>query len=124
METAACASLGLVLFRVTPSALRTGLFVAKAGISVSFSAIYPWTSTLFPPSLRGLAMGACSAAGRVGGLLAPVLIDWLGKAHPALPLQAFAVAATLSAAVGGAMLGENYEARPPLRYFTAAHIGK
>ena len=41
----------LVLIPVTPHALQTGLFAAKAGISVAFSAIYPWTSALFPPSL-------------------------------------------------------------------------
>lgn len=55
-----------------------------------------------------MAMGACSAAGRVGGLLAPVLIDYLAKSHPALPLQAFAVATCLSAVVGGAVIGESY----------------
>ena len=36
-------------------------------------------------------MGACSAAGRVGGLLAPVLIDYLAKAHPALPVSSQAI---------------------------------
>ena len=42
----------LVLIPVTPHALQTGLFAAKAGISVAFSAIYPWTSALFAELVR------------------------------------------------------------------------
>ncbi|XP_021340008.1 solute carrier family 22 member 6-A-like [Mizuhopecten yessoensis] len=46
-------------------------FLGKLGITGSFSCLFLYTPELYPTNLRTIGMGLPSAAGRVGGMLAP-----------------------------------------------------
>ncbi|XP_069137349.1 organic cation transporter protein-like isoform X2 [Argopecten irradians] len=46
-------------------------FLGKLGITGSFSCLFLFTPEIFPTNLRTVGMGLPSAAGRIGGMLAP-----------------------------------------------------
>ncbi|XP_060072228.1 organic cation transporter protein-like [Ylistrum balloti] len=46
-------------------------FLGKLGITGSFSCLFLYTPEIFPTNLRTVGMGLPSAAGRIGGMLAP-----------------------------------------------------
>ena len=49
-------------------------FTGKAFVTCAFSAIYVFSSEVFPTEIRNAGMGAASLCARIGGILAP----WLG----------------------------------------------
>ena len=58
-------------------------FIAKFGISGTFGLVYVYTGELYPTPIRGIAVGLCSAGGRIGGILCPLVnslsatVSWL-----------------------------------------------
>ncbi|XP_060085898.1 organic cation transporter protein-like [Ylistrum balloti] len=46
-------------------------FLGKLGIAGSFSTLFLFTPELYPTNLRNVGIGFASAAGRIGGMLAP-----------------------------------------------------
>ena len=43
------------------------------GASGAFAIIYVYTAEMFPTVVRGTALGLCSLAGRIGGVIAPLV---------------------------------------------------
>ena len=54
------------------------VLLAKLGAAAAVYLCFMYTAELFPTIVRNTALGACSAAGRVGGVLAP----WVAKFLP------------------------------------------
>lgn len=52
---------------------KLSAFVAKFGISGTFGLVYVYTGELYPTPIRGIAVGLCSAGGRIGGILSPLV---------------------------------------------------
>ena len=45
----------------------------KMGASGAFAIIYVYTAEMYPTVVRGTALGLCSLAGRIGGVIAPLV---------------------------------------------------
>ncbi|XP_060070854.1 organic cation/carnitine transporter 2-like [Ylistrum balloti] len=52
-------------------AIMAFFFLGKLGITGSFSCLFLYTPEMYPTNLRTIGIGLASAAGRVGGMLAP-----------------------------------------------------
>jgi len=56
------------------------LFVIRAFATGVFQAVYVYTPEVYPTSVRGAAMGFCTAAARLGAIITPfvaqVLQNW------------------------------------------------
>jgi len=63
---------------------KTCAFIAKFGISGTFGLVYVYTGELYPTPIRGIAVGLCSAGGRIGGILCP-LVNSTATSLPWLP---------------------------------------
>ncbi|OWF49592.1 organic cation transporter protein-like [Mizuhopecten yessoensis] len=46
-------------------------YVGKLGIAASFALLFLYTPELYPTNLRNIGLGICSAAARIGGMIAP-----------------------------------------------------
>ena len=51
--------------------------VGKLGSAAAFAVIYVFSSELFPTVIRHSATGASSSWARVGGMIAPYIVDWV-----------------------------------------------
>ncbi|KAI9559821.1 hypothetical protein GHT06_013828 [Daphnia sinensis] len=79
--------------------------IAKLFAACVTATLYSYTSELFPTFGRSAMVGLCSTSGRIGGILAPIISDWvtllcLGKktdVHASIP---FFVFATINILVG------------------------
>ncbi|KAK2873220.1 hypothetical protein QQF64_017031 [Cirrhinus molitorella] len=60
------------------------VMLGKFGLSAAFAIVYPATAELYPTVLRNTALGTCSMASRIGGIMAPYFI-YLGSYHRSLP---------------------------------------
>jgi MFS family permease len=68
----------LLVFSFDVRIIWAASFLVGFGMSGVFGGIGPWTAELVPnTSARALAMGIAYNGGRMGALLAPVLIGWL-----------------------------------------------
>ncbi len=45
------------------------------GVSGAFTVIYLYTAEMYPTVVRGTALGLSSLAGRIGGIIAPLVSD-------------------------------------------------
>ncbi|XP_046326574.2 organic cation transporter protein-like [Haliotis rufescens] len=67
--------------------------IGKLGAAAGFAIIYVFSSELFPTAIRHSATGASSSCARVGGMIAPYIVDWGkfigGDFGRALPLMVF-----------------------------------
>jgi len=71
-------SVGVFLFEYQPFALLVTMFWTGFGITGIFAGMGPFTAELVPNTpARGFAMGLAYNGGRIGGLIAPVLIGAL-----------------------------------------------
>jgi MFS family permease len=59
-------------------------FASMLGLTLSFSVIYVFTSELFATTFRGLGFGVTNIGARIGGILAPLIVElqFLGKGTP------------------------------------------
>jgi len=90
------ACLAFVFLPKDSLASTVGAFAAVLAITVSFSAIYPYTVELFPTSYRGAAFAICQFTARMASILAP-LVPSLGSIYEPLPLMVYGVVAIVSA---------------------------
>ena len=58
--------------------------------------VFPYTNEIYPTTHRGMAVGSCSAASRVGGILTPTLSEMLANFHVVAPYGMFAGVAMLA----------------------------
>ena len=74
--TVMVAALGCILCGFGPSTFATpSLMFGKFGISSSFGILYVYSAELIPTVIRNFAMGTCSMAARIGGILAPLVVS-------------------------------------------------
>uniref|UniRef100_T1IXG2 Major facilitator superfamily (MFS) profile domain-containing protein n=1 Tax=Strigamia maritima TaxID=126957 RepID=T1IXG2_STRMM len=75
-------------------------FVGKAACSIAFACIVLLTSELLPTVIRGIALGVCGLANRIGAMSAPQIL-LLGELYSSevLPFVCFGTAALLAAVV-------------------------
>ncbi|XP_067675418.1 organic cation transporter protein-like [Haliotis asinina] len=78
--------------------------IGKLGAAAGFAIIYVFSSELFPTVIRHSATGASSSWARVGGMIAPYIVDWgkfvggdFGRALPLLMFGSLSVLAGLLA---------------------------
>ena len=53
----------------------------KFGATAAFAIVFVYASELFPTDYRGVGVGACSMCSRVGGLLAPVIVELVSETN-------------------------------------------
>ena len=70
-----CIALSLAGDMAAQPGWRALSFVAKFGAALAFSSVYVWTAELFPTDVRTVAFGLCNVIARVGGILAPVVVQ-------------------------------------------------
>lgn len=86
-------------FLLNAAVFVTGIFVFSSQVLV-----YAWVSQLFPPRLRGTALGFAAGVGRLGAIVGPAVTGTLVAANIAYPagFYVFAIAGLL--AVGALVL--------------------
>ncbi|KHJ76046.1 hypothetical protein OESDEN_24335 [Oesophagostomum dentatum] len=53
------------------------MMVTKGAVTVSYTAMYTYTSELFPTVIRNTAVGCCSTIARVGAIMSSYMALWL-----------------------------------------------
>lgn len=68
----ACLAAGLM-----PQGVYRAVFslLGKMFIACCFGGVYSYTTELFPTAARSAAVGLCSTSGRIGGVMAPIIVD-------------------------------------------------
>lgn len=66
--------------------------VGKFAIAGSFAVLYLYSAELFPTRIRNTAMGICSQASRIGGIIAPLALALLAQISIKLPVLIFGLA--------------------------------
>ena len=97
----------------TPTGALTLNIAGRAFSGAAFSAVYVWSTEIFPSSLRQTAMGMGSMSARIGSIIAPFSVElWeaverLGNFDaPDGPLLLFGTAGIIAGVVGFAFLPE------------------
>lgn len=90
------ASFAFIFVPEASTTLRLLLFlVGKFSATVAFTALYMFTTELFPTSVRHQLLSTCSTFGRIGSMIAPQ-IPLLAQILPSLPMILFGVMATIA----------------------------
>lgn len=71
--------------------------IGKFFVAAAFQMCYIYTSELVPTGVRNIAVGTSSMWARVGTILSPFIVDFLGELHYAIPSTMFGL---LSMAAG------------------------
>ncbi|KAI0234007.1 Synaptic vesicle 2-related protein [Lamellibrachia satsuma] len=73
--------------------LITLFFCARALISSAYQVVYVYTPEVYPTTIRGMALGSCSAAARCGCIVTPFVAQVLLRAslHTAISVYAVSV---------------------------------
>ncbi|WP_126227703.1 MFS transporter [Burkholderia ambifaria] len=112
----ACAAISIVLlgFKLPHSVLLAAVFVAGASTIGTQLAGYAYAGQFYPAAVRGTGIGWASGVGRVGAILAPVMIGAL--VGMSLPLkQNFVAIAIPSVIAAVAMLCVNHNRRAAMK---------
>ncbi|KAK6034968.1 transporter, major facilitator family protein [Cooperia oncophora] len=79
------------------------MMITKGAVTVSYTAMYTYTSELFPTVIRNTAVGCCSTIARVGAIMSSYMALWLvdsyGKLAMVIPFTALSLIAGLLTAV-------------------------
>ncbi|ODN02543.1 Organic cation transporter protein [Orchesella cincta] len=96
--------------------------IAKIAMAGCFAVIYNYTAELFPTVIRNSAVGLCSMAARMGGMLTPqiTLLDSLDKSIPTLVFGGVAI----FAAFMGLFLPETLHKEMPQSLEDGENFGK
>ncbi|MBB5499388.1 MFS transporter [Paraburkholderia sp. MM5384-R2] len=108
----ACAAISIVLlgFRLPHSLLLVAVFVAGASTIGTQLAGYAYAGQFYPAAVRGTGIGWASGVGRVGAILAPVMIGAL--VGMSLPLKQNFIAIAIPSVIAAiAMLCINHNRR-------------
>ncbi|KAL5004057.1 hypothetical protein ScPMuIL_017513 [Solemya velum] len=66
--------------------------LGKMGITGGWAAVQVFSAESFPTVIRNIGVGACSVSARIGGIVAPLIMD-LGSEHKAVPFTVFGIIA-------------------------------
>ncbi|EYB96573.1 hypothetical protein Y032_0149g2715 [Ancylostoma ceylanicum] len=73
--------------------------ITKGAVTVSYTALYTYTSELFPTVIRNTAVGCCSTFARIGSIASSYLALWLvdayGKLSMVIPFSLLALTAAI-----------------------------
>ena len=97
ISTAACCVVLSLAGDTAQPGWRVLSFIAKFGAALAFSSVYVWTAELFPTDARTVAFGLCNAVARVGGIMAPVIVQ-LSSVAAMLPSLIFGALSLAGAA--------------------------
>ncbi|VDM58672.1 unnamed protein product [Angiostrongylus costaricensis] len=79
------------------------MMIAKGAVTVSYTAMYTYTTELFPTVIRNTAVGCCSTIARIGAIASSYMALWLvdsyGKLAMVVPFALLSLAAALSTLV-------------------------
>ncbi|KAL3882126.1 hypothetical protein ACJMK2_028497 [Sinanodonta woodiana] len=101
--------------------------IGKLGSSAAFGIIYIFSAELYPTVVRNTSMGACSCCARIGGMVAPYVVD-LGRLiggdfRRGLPLLVFG-GASVAAGVFSLFLPETLNSNLPETIEDGIQLGK
>ncbi|XP_071963436.1 organic cation transporter protein-like [Antedon mediterranea] len=96
--------------------------IGKFGIAASFAIIYVFSAELYPTPVRSAGMGISSMSARVGGILAPIILE-IGKLWPPLPLMIFSLM-SISAGLLSLLLPETLKKDLPETLEEGEQFGK
>uniref|UniRef100_A0A7I4Z5U1 MFS domain-containing protein n=1 Tax=Haemonchus contortus TaxID=6289 RepID=A0A7I4Z5U1_HAECO len=75
------------------------MMITKGAVTVSYTAMYTYTSELFPTVIRNTAVGCCSTIARVGAIISSYMALWLvdsyGKFAMVIPFTALSLGAAI-----------------------------
>lgn len=75
------------------------MMVTKGSVTVAYTAMYTYTSELFPTVIRNTAVGCCSTVARIGAIsssyIAFYLVESYGKLTMVIPFSIFAICAAV-----------------------------
>ncbi|XP_071954784.1 organic cation transporter protein-like [Antedon mediterranea] len=92
-------------------ALMSVAMIGKFCITASFAIIYIFAAEQFPTPVRGVGIGCCSVAARIGGIMAPQIL-YFGSLWKPLPYVVFSVM-SVSAGVLVLLLPETLNVQLP-----------
>lgn len=79
------------------------MMITKGAVTVSYTAMYTYTSELFPTVIRNTAVGCCSTIARVGAIMSSYMALWLvdsyGKLAMVIPFSLLSLVAAIMTAV-------------------------
>ncbi|KAI8906498.1 major facilitator superfamily domain-containing protein [Powellomyces hirtus] len=91
----------IALLTFTTVDQRGAILVSSALINImatiSYASLYTYTPEVFPTDVRTTANGACSAVGRITGIIAPILSGLLFIVSPNLPIYVSSIILCLAA---------------------------
>ncbi|XP_033127195.1 organic cation transporter protein-like [Anneissia japonica] len=96
--------------------------IGKFGIAGSFGIIYVFSAELYPTPVRSVGMGISSMTARVGGIIAPIILE-LGKIWPPLPQTIFSIM-SISAGFLALLLPETLNKNLPETIEDGENFGK
>ncbi|KJH51908.1 transporter, major facilitator family protein [Dictyocaulus viviparus] len=75
------------------------MMITKGAVTVSYTAMYTYTSELFPTVIRNTAVGCCSTIARIGAIISSYMALWLvdsyGKLAMVIPFSLFSITAAV-----------------------------
>ena len=80
----------------------------KFGINIPFSIGYLYVSEAFPTKIRSIAIGFTNSFTRIGGILTPIISQWMFDLFYTLPYMLFIILAFMSSLVSFSLKIETY----------------
>lgn len=90
------------------SSLTVFASLLKFGINIPFSIAYLYISEVFPTKIRSIAIGFTNSFTRIGGIITPVVSQWLFEFKPFAPYLLFSVVSGLASLCAFTLQIETY----------------